>query len=197
MLVHAAPRIGPVIEELAADQMAADAPHMLVALARQMLVTDHHVIDVGGLVRQMVEPALVATNAKEGVMVDITVAAIEAVEGADDVALLAGIEFIRAAEAEHLAVPAEGLLEVLRHHDKMTEPLDMRGAALDAEELALAAVFFVPGVDRRAGHFDRFEHRHAVHDFDLVAVRVGQAHALAAAGLVDVLDLRGPLDPRR
>src|SRR6516165_7187936 len=113
MLVHAAPRVGPVIEQLAADQMAADAPHMLVTLARQMLMADHHVVDVGGLVRQMVEPAPVATDAEEGVMVDIAVSAVETVERADDIALLAGIELVRAAKAEHIAVPTERLLEVL------------------------------------------------------------------------------------
>jgi hypothetical protein len=91
MLVHAAPRVGPVIEELAADQMAAYAPHVLVAFANQMLVTDHHVVDIGGLVGEVIEPALVAANAEEGVMVDVPVTAVEAIEGADDVALLAGI----------------------------------------------------------------------------------------------------------
>src|SRR6516162_7588789 len=125
VLVHPAPRVGPVIEQLAADQMAADAPHVLVAFAGQMLVTDHHVVDVGRLVGEMIEAALVAANAEEGVMVDIPVAAVEAIKGANDVALLPGIEFIRAAEAEHLAVPAERLLEVLRHHDEMAEPLDV------------------------------------------------------------------------
>ena len=33
-------------------------------------------------------------------------------------------------------------------------------------------------------------------DFDLVAVGIGQAHAFAAAGLVDVLDRRGAVDAR-
>jgi len=35
-----------------------------------------------------------------------------------------------------------------------------------------------------------------VDNLDLVAVGVGQAHPLAATGLVDILDPRGPLDPR-
>src|SRR5437899_8398267 len=99
--------------------MAADAPHVLIALPCQMLVTDHYVVDVRCLVRQVVQTALVAADAEEGVMVDIAVAAVEAVEGADDIALLSGIELVRAAEAEHLAVPAERLVEILRHDDKM------------------------------------------------------------------------------
>src|SRR6266581_6932477 len=96
MLVHATPRIGPVIEQLTADQVTADAPHVLVTLALQMLVADHDVVDIGGLVGQMVKATLVAADAEEGVMVDIVVAAVQAVERADHVGLLAGIEFVRA-----------------------------------------------------------------------------------------------------
>src|SRR6516162_6762709 len=137
----------------------------------------------------MVKTALVAANAEECMMVDIIIATVETVERAHHIALVPSIEFVRAAEAEHLAVPAECLLEVLAHHDEMTEPLDVRGPALDPEQLALAAVFVVAGIDRRARHGDGLEHRHAVDDLDLVPVGIGQAHALAAAGLVDVLDL--------
>src|SRR6516225_722564 len=176
--------------------MAADAPHVLIAFARQILVADHHVVDVSRFVGQMVEAALVAANAEKGVMVDITVAAVEAIERADDVAFLPGIELIRTAEAEHLAVPAERLLEVFRHHDEVAEPLDVRGALLDAEQLALAAVFIVARIDRGSRHLDRLEHCHAVHNLDLVAVGVGQPRPLAAARLVDILDFRGSLDPR-
>src|SRR5262245_61685956 len=93
MLMHATPRIGPIVEELAADQVAANAPHMLVALLLQMLVADHDVVDIGGLERQVIEAALVAANAEEGMMVDIAVTAVEAVERADNVAFLPGIEF--------------------------------------------------------------------------------------------------------
>ena len=109
--------------------------------------------------------------------------------------LLAGVKLVRAAEAERLAIPAERLLEFLRHHDEMAEPLDVRRAALDPEELALAAVFVLAGIDLRPLDRDRSQHLHAVDDLDLVAVGVGQAHPLAAARLVDILDLRGALDP--
>src|ERR1700730_4815321 len=144
----------------------------------------------------MVEAAFVAANAEERVMVDVAVAAVEAVERADDVALLSGIEFVGATEPEHLAIPAERLVEILRHDDKMAEPLDVRGTALDAEELTSAAVLVVAGIDRGPVDLDRVEQCHAVDDFDLVAVGIGQAHPLAAAGLVDVLDLGSALDAR-
>src|SRR5262252_3791199 len=160
-----------------------------------MLVADHHIVDVGGLKGQMVEPALVATNAEERMVVDIAVATVETIERADNVALLAGVELVRAAEAEHLAVPAEGLLEILRHDHEMAKPFDVRRALLDPEQLALAAVFVVPGIDRWPRHFNRIEQRHAMDDLDLIPVGIGQPDPLAAAGLVDVLDWRGPLDP--
>src|SRR5260370_6275403 len=141
--------------------MAADAPHVLIAFFLQMLVADHHIVDVGGVERQMIEAALAAANAEKRVMVDIAVAAVQAIKRTDDVALLPGVEFVRAAEAEHLAIPAERLVEVLRHDDEMPEPLDVRRALLDAEQLALAAGFFVPGIERRGRHRARVQPRPA------------------------------------
>src|ERR1700720_1879231 len=161
-----------------------------------MLVADHYVVDVGGLIGQVVEPALVAADAEEGVVVDIVVAAVEAVERADDVALFPGIKLVGAAEAEHLAIPAERLVEILRHYNKMAESLDVRRPLLDPEQFALTAVFVLAGIDR--GTLDRngVEHLHAIDDLDLVSVGIGQAHPLAAAGLVDLFDRRGAGNPR-
>src|SRR5215813_3110793 len=197
VLVHAPPGIGPVIEQLAADQMTADAPHVLVGFLPEMLVTDHDVVDVRRLVGEMVEAALVAADAEECVMVDVVVAAIETIERAHDIASLAFVDLVRAAEAEHLPVPPERFLEVLRHDDEMAEALDVRGAALDPEQLALAAQLVVARIDRRPRDRYRIEHRHAVHDLDLVAVGVGEAHAPAAARLVDIFDRGCAVDPRQ
>src|SRR5579862_8318977 len=99
--------------------MPADAPEMLVALRRHDVVADHDVVDVGGLVAEVVQPRLVAADAEEGMVVDKIVAAVEPVERAGDVGLVADIDLVRLAEAEHLAIPAEGLLELRRMHDKM------------------------------------------------------------------------------
>src|SRR5260370_36811003 len=107
----------------------------------------------------MIEAALVAANAEKRVMVDIVVAAVQAIERTDDVALLPGIEFVRAAEAEHLAIPAERLVEVLRHDDEMPEPLDVRRALLDAEQLARAADFVVARGESGARDPDRVDER--------------------------------------
>src|SRR5262244_1274130 len=78
----------------------------------------------------------------------------------------------------------------------MAEALDMRGAALDAEEFALASIFVVARIDRGTLERDRVEHLHPADDLDLVSIRIGQAHPLAAARLVDVLDRRSARDPR-
>src|SRR5579862_8034770 len=167
--------------------MPADAPEMLVALRRHDVVADHDVVDVGGLVAEVVQPLLVAADAEEGMVVDKVVAAIEAVERAGDVVLAAGVHLIRAAEAEHLAIPADGLRILRGMHDEMAEALDVRRAALDAlvvEGVASLRLVFA-AVDRRALHRDFRQLRHAVDYFDLEPVRVGQADALAAARLVD------------
>src|SRR4029453_17691056 len=56
VLVHPAPRVGPVVVDLAAQEMPADPPHVLVlAELLQMLVPREHVVDVRHLERQMVQ----------------------------------------------------------------------------------------------------------------------------------------------
>src|SRR5580765_3108207 len=56
VLVYAAPWIRPVVVDLAAEQMAPDAPHVLVlAELLQVLVTGEHVVDVGHLEREMIQ----------------------------------------------------------------------------------------------------------------------------------------------
>src|SRR5438132_2950574 len=183
--MHPAPRVAPVVEHLAAERMAADAPEVLIALLFQVLVADHDVVHVGGLVGQVVQPRLVAADAEEDVVIDIILAAVEAVERADDVLLLVGIDLVRAAEAEHLAVPAEGLLELRRVHDEMADALDMRGPLLDPVERVAAPRLVLADIDRRPDYRDFRQLLHAVDDLDLEPVRVREAHALAATGLVE------------
>src|ERR1051325_7470378 len=56
VLVHAAPRILPVVVDLAAEQMPADAPDVLVlAGVLQVLVTEHQVVVARHLKREMVQ----------------------------------------------------------------------------------------------------------------------------------------------
>src|SRR6266851_8129440 len=150
VLMHSAPRVAPIIEHLAAERMAADAPEVFVALLLQVLVADHDVVHIGRFVRQVVETRLVAADAEEDMVVDIIIAAVEPVERADQIFLLIGIHFVGAAEAERLAIPAERLFELRGMHDEMADALDVARAAFDAVEGVAAAGLVFADVDRRA-----------------------------------------------
>ena len=66
-------------------------------------------------------------------------------------------------------------------------PLRQPHQLAGARERILAGVELLARLDRRCGATGAI----AVHDLDLVAVRLGQPHPLAAARLVDRLDRRG------
>src|SRR5579862_1669810 len=77
-------------------------------------------------------------------------------------------------------------------HDEMADPLDVRRSALDAlvVERVGALRLILAEIDLWAIDRDLRQPLHAVDDFDLKTVRVGQPDALAAAGLVDAFDRR-------
>src|ERR1700686_4249564 len=89
MLVDAAPWIGPVVIDLAAQHMAADAPHVLVLAALfQVLVAHADVVDVRHLEGEVVQPGLLGIETEEDVMIDVSVAAVAAVERPDQIVLV-------------------------------------------------------------------------------------------------------------
>src|SRR5690349_16199370 len=102
VLVHAAPGVLPVVEDVAAELVATDAPDMSVALRLQVVVTDHHVVDVLDLEGQVIEPVLLALNAEQDMVVDIGVAAVQAIERADQIVRASGIDLIRHQKAERV-----------------------------------------------------------------------------------------------
>src|SRR5947207_10058516 len=136
VLVHAPPRVFPVVEDLAAEQMPADAPDVPVARGALLLVADHEVFEALHLERQMVEPDVRRLEAEERVMVDERVAAVAAVERSDEVVGRARVDLVRRQKTEHLAVPADLLLRIPRHENRVRDAFDLRRAALDAEQLA-------------------------------------------------------------
>src|SRR5919204_4414114 len=72
VLVHAAPRIRPVVIDLAAEQVPPDAPHVLVlADLLEILVPGEHVVDVGDLEREVIQARTLVLDAEEDVMVDV------------------------------------------------------------------------------------------------------------------------------
>src|SRR2546426_7051850 len=192
VLVHPAPRILPVVVDLAAEDVPPDAPHVLV-LARllEVLVAEHDVVDALHFEREVIQSRLRPLEAQEHVVIDKGLAAVAAVERGDDVVLGASVDVIRTQEAEHLAVPLGSLFCVLRHDDAVGDPLHLRRPALQAHQLAGAPQFLVAPVEHVLARRQAFELLHAANHFHLVAVRVVDAHALAAARLVEVLDAGG------
>src|SRR2546425_8740423 len=86
--MYAAPRVGPVVVNLTAEEMAADAPHVLVlAESHQILVILEHRVDVRHLEREMVQTRALVSYTEEHVMVDVLVATIATIERSDDVVL--------------------------------------------------------------------------------------------------------------
>ena len=81
MLVHATPRVGPVVVDLAAEHVPPEPPHVLVdAKLLEIVVAHGDVVDVLDLEREVVEPGLGMVEAEEHVMIDIGIAAVAAVE---------------------------------------------------------------------------------------------------------------------
>ncbi len=75
-----AERIEPVIENLARDGVAADAPGMPVALSLEMLVADEQGVDVGDLEGDVPEPGFLRPDAQMDVLIDEFLAPVDPVE---------------------------------------------------------------------------------------------------------------------
>src|SRR6266849_483605 len=192
VLVHPAPGILPVVVDLAAEDVPPDAPYVLVlAGLAQVLVAEHDVVDALHLEREVIQSRLRPFEAQEHVVIDEGLAAVAAVERGDDVVLGTGVHVVGTEEAEHLAVPLRSLFRVLRHDDAVRDALYLRRPTLQAHELACAPQLLVAPVEDVLAGREVLELLHPADHFHLVAVRVVDAHALAAAGLVEVLDARG------
>ncbi len=83
------------------------------------------------------------------------------------------------------------LLHLRRAEHGVGDALHARRPLLDAHQVALARQRRVAGVEQLARRRDLGHLVHAPDHLDLVAVRLGQADALAAARLVHVLDAGG------
>src|SRR5438105_2930385 len=136
----------------------------------------------------MVEPGVRSLEAQERMVIDVGVAAVAAVERGDDVVLRPGVYLIRRYEAEHLPVPAGLFLRAVAHEHGMRDALHLRGAAVEAHQLARAPQLVVPPIHRVLAHRKLRDLALAPDHIDGVAKRVGEPHALAATRLVDVLD---------
>ena len=75
-------------------------------------------------------------QAEEDMMIDVIVAAIAAIERADDIVLLFDIDVIGADEAEHLAEPGHRFGKARRHQHAVADAFDVRGALRQPHHLA-------------------------------------------------------------
>ena len=96
--------------------MAADTPYMFIlAGLLEMLVAEHHVVDILDLKRHVIEADFVTLDADEGVMIDEILAAVAAIESSDHVVPTAGIDLVRANEPEQILVPLDHFMQLRRH----------------------------------------------------------------------------------
>jgi hypothetical protein len=82
--------VEPVVEDLAAHDVAADAPAVGVALVAEPVVAEDLDVEVVGLEGGVVDVELWALEEEEGVVVDELLAEVEAEEGGDDFVLVVG-----------------------------------------------------------------------------------------------------------
>src|SRR5262249_7484243 len=92
---------------------------------RQVTVAYGDVVDVRYFEREVVESGLGMVEAEEHVMIDVSIAAVAAIERADQIVLFTRVDVVRADETQHLAEPVDGLAEFRRHQHAVADPLDV------------------------------------------------------------------------
>ena len=139
MLEFVPPGILPIVEDLAAEHMAPDAPCGGAPGALQMLVAGHQVVETLDLERGVVEAGAGRQLGEEQrVVIGRRVAAVAAHEGADREPRRR-LDLVGGDEAEARLVPRLRPTKVrdVQHH--MTETPDARGPLRDAHGRAQAA----------------------------------------------------------
>src|SRR6266404_6797835 len=87
MLVHELPGVHPIVEDLGAVDMAADAPDVAVARGPQVFMSDHEVVDVVDLECHVIEAVARAALDQQHMVIDILRALVEAIERKNQVSL--------------------------------------------------------------------------------------------------------------
>ena len=100
MFDDVSPRITPVVEDLATEDVAADTGVVVVAGARQVIMAGHERIHILYLEGRMVETGLTDSDTQKRVVIRIVIAAVTTHEGGDDVLGLAEIDLIGGQEAK-------------------------------------------------------------------------------------------------
>ena len=175
VLVLLAPGIAPVVEDLAAEQMPADAPGVAVPLRHQDLLAHLDRVEVDDLEGDMVDLRFEASRDEQRVMVARLVAAVEAHERPDRGSVLKA-HHVRRKEAERVHIPAGAAVEIGRLEHEVAELRHLRRrqrrtlGVVDADRLVRSIVG-----NGRANRLRR-DRSEAVMDADRDPQRVDEAY---------------------
>ena len=138
MLDHVAEGIEPVVVDLAAQNVAADAPLRMPAGGREVRVAGHQIVEVGNLERGMVELGLADPEQEQRVVIDELLAAIAAQKRTERRGLVER-DLVGGDQAEVLLVPsfARPIVEHVEH--AMAQPLDVRRPCVQPQRAPLCA----------------------------------------------------------
>src|SRR5271156_5694318 len=178
-----APRVAPIVENLAAQDMAADAPFMLPSLLAKPVVPAHQVVEIRDFERGMIELRLSSADQEQGVMVARNCATIAAQKCAQRFSA-AQIYLVRRDETETRFVPGLRLAEVFYVEHAVAEPLHVRWRMRQTLQGVLARRFVRIVGQHRAPNLDSISGRATGDDFDPEAVRVIQFDHRATAGSI-------------
>lgn len=155
--------VEPVVKDLAAHDVAADAPAVLVALVAQPVVAQDLGVEVVGLEGGVVHMALGALEEEEAVVVDLLVAAVQPEEDGYVFVLVVIVElfwwvlaalrsaqgsnwqfaYLAGVEVEVFRIELVALLEICHAHAVMAQFVYWRWALLKALELVGVTVLLL------------------------------------------------------
>ena len=185
-----ADRIGPVVEYLAAMEVAADTPAVLVALVQHLHMPHADIVEVAALERHMVQARGRCADDRQGMVVGPLWPLVQVHEGGQHLGLVTTMDQLGRLHAEVLAVPLDQLPGGRREDRQMAEALHVRrtvlGSLVTAE--AVLRVRIVP-IDRRATARQGLQALGRANELQPAAIRVEGMEILAAPGMRAVLDL--------
>ncbi len=189
MLDLVAPRIAPVIKNLAAQVMPPDAPMLGIGAVLQVLVAGHQIVEIRHFEGRMHECRRHRKLQQEQRMVVAGLVAAIAAQERTDGHLRGGMNFIRRDKSETLLVPRLGAAEIADAEHHVAQAQHVRRPLVHPADHALAWIgaALIPRdvrLERDRGHIVLPEHR-----FHHVAVRIAQPHHRTTAGIGEHLDI--------
>src|ERR1700730_12410901 len=128
----------------------------------------------------MIEPGLLMRQAEEDMMIDVAIAAVAAIERADDIIFVLDIDVVGTDKSEHFAKPIHRLAKARRHQNAMTDALDVRWSPGQPHQFTGPRERRFAGIELLPLHRN-FRHRcDAANHLDLIAVGLAPPNPLTA-----------------